>query len=170
MLHFTTIIKQFEKQGEKTGWTYIDISAKQAAILKPGNKVSFRVKGRLDDYAIEKIALLPMGDGNFIMPLNARLRKGIKKQKGADLKVHLEVDAEPVKINADFIDCLNDEPQAVQVFQALAKGHQIYFSSWIEASKTEATKAKRIAMAVNALAKGWGYPEMIRANRKEKVG
>ena len=30
------------------------------------------------------------------------------------------------------------------------------------------TKAKRIAMAVNALAKGMGFPEMLRAHKKEK--
>ncbi|HVF97457.1 MAG TPA: YdeI/OmpD-associated family protein, partial [Flavisolibacter sp.] len=53
-------------------------------------------------------------------------------------------------------------------FESLTKGHRLYFSKWIESAKTEPTKAKRIAMAVNALAKGWGYPEMMRANKKEK--
>jgi uncharacterized protein YdeI (YjbR/CyaY-like superfamily) len=64
--------------------------------------------------------------------------------------------------------CLEDETAAFTAFKALTTGHQIYFSKWIESAKTEATKAKRIAMAVNALEKGWGFPEMLRANKKEK--
>lgn len=168
MLRFITVLKKFGKQGEKTGWTYIQISEKQAAQLNPGVKTSFRVKGRLDYYDIEKIALLPMGDGSFIMPLNAIVRKNIKKQKGAEVEVSLELNKEPLQLNADFMDCLRDEPEALKTFQSLTKGHQNYFSKWIESAKTEPTRAKRIALAVNALAKGWGFPEMLRAQKKEK--
>ena len=168
MIRFSTVIKKFDKQGEKTGWTYIAITEEQATQLKPGTKTSFRVKGKLDNYLIEKVALLPMGDGSFIMPLNAAIRKGIKKQKGDEVEAQLESDNEPLNINADFMDCLHDEPQALQTFQSLAKGHQNYFSKWIESAKTAPTKAKRIAMAVNALAKGMGFPEMLRAHKKEK--
>ena len=89
MVQFTATIKQFDKQGEKTGWTYIPVSAKQADKINPGIKTSFRVKGLLDNYGIEKVALLPMGDGSFIMPLNASMRKGIKKQKGAKVQVKI---------------------------------------------------------------------------------
>ena len=168
MLRFTTVLKKFDKQGEKTGWTYVDISAKQAAQLNPGVKTSYRVKGRLDHYGIEKTALLPMGEGTFIIPLNATIRKGIKKQKGAEVEVWLEVDSAPVQVNADFMECLRDEPVALKAFDALAKGHQNYFSKWIESAKTEPTRAKRIATAVNALSKGWDFPQMMRAQKKEK--
>ena len=168
MIRFSAIIKKFNKQGEKTCWTYIQITPQQATALKPGNKTSFRVSGRLDHYAIEKLALMPMGDGSFIMPLNAAVRKGIKKQKDAVVEVEIEVDTEPIRIDPDFMSCLEDETQALKTFQALAKGHQNYFSKWIETAKTEPTKAKRIAMAVNALAKGMGFPEMLRAHKKEK--
>jgi hypothetical protein len=168
MIHFKTIIKQFAKQGEKTGWTYIEITAKQAESLNPGIRSSYRVKGRLDFYEIEKAAIMPMGDGSFIIPLNATIRKGIKKQKGAEVEARLEVDKEPIRLDTEFMECLQDEPKGLEVFQQLTKGHQNYFSKWIESAKTEHTKAKRIAMAVNALCKGWGFPEMLRANKKEK--
>jgi hypothetical protein len=169
MVYFKTIIKKFERQGEKTGWTYIEISAEQAEAINPGVRTSYRVKGRLDDYMIEKIAVLPMGNGGFIIPLNATIRKGIKKQKEATLEVHLEIDKEPIKLDAEFMDCLNDEPKALETFQQFPKGHQNYFSKWIESAKTEQTKAKRIAMAINALAKGWGFSEMLRASKKRKT-
>lgn len=167
MVQFTATIKQFDKQGEKTGWTYIEIPSDIAEKLMPGNRKGFRVKGKLDSFAINGIALLPMGQGNFILTLNADLRKGIRKKKGAMLNVKLQVDVEGYKLNEDFIDCLNDDPIAKTFFDTLAGSHRNYFSKWIDSAKTEPTKTKRIAMAVNALSKKWGFPEMIRHSRKD---
>lgn len=172
MVHFKTVIKQFQQQGEKTGWTYIEIPTEAVAELKPSTKTSFRVKGRLDAFAIEKVALLPMGGGKFILTLNAAIRKGVKKSKGAALEVWLEADASPLLVDSEFLDCLADEPLAAKTFESLTKSHQLYFSKWIESAKTEQTRTRRIAQAVNALSKGWGYPEMLRAQKsdREKLG
>jgi uncharacterized protein YdeI (YjbR/CyaY-like superfamily) len=76
--------------------------------------------------------------------------------------VKIAADNSAFQFNNDFIECLNDEPAALQYFNSLAAGHQRYFSKWIDSAKTEPTKAKRIAMAVTALARKMGYPEMIR--------
>ena len=168
MLCFTTTILRFGQQGEKSGWSYVVVTQEQANSLKPGNRQSFRVTGKIDQYPVEKIALIPMGDGSFIIPLNAVIRKAIKKQAGAEVEIKVAVDNEPVKINIDFMDCLEDEPAALTYFKTLTKGHQQYFSKWIESAKTIPTRAKRIAMAVNALSKNRGFPEMLRAHKKEK--
>jgi hypothetical protein len=165
MIQFMTTIHKFAKQGEKTGWTYIEISASQAKKLKPGTKVSFRVKGSLDAFKIKQIALIPMGEGNFIMPLNAALRKGIGKRLGDKLKVSLEADESEFAMSKDFMDCLRDDPVAHDFFETLSGSHQKYFSKWIDSAKTSLTKTKRIVMAVMALSKRQGYPEMIRANK-----
>ena len=168
MIRFTTTIHQFAQQGEKTGWTYIEIPADIAQKLKPGNKKSFRVKGKLDHYAISGIALLPMGGGSFIMAINGAMRKGIGKRKGAMLKVQLEMDTKPYQLNAEFMECLNDEPKALLFFKTLAISHQNYFSKWIESAKTETTKTKRIAQTVNALSRQQGFSEMIRGLQKNR--
>lgn len=168
MVRFSTIIKQFDEQGEKTGWMYIHIPAKTALQIKPGNKKTFRVKGTLDEYAIKRIALLPMGDGDFIMPFNATMRKGTKKRKGAAIKVALMEDKDELKPPAGLLECLRDEPKALAHFNTLAKSHQNYFGKWISDAKTEQTKTNRIAQAVNALAKGFGYGEMLRALKEER--
>ncbi len=165
-VQFAATIQRFDSKGEKTGWTYIEIPIDIAQQLKPGNKKSFRVKGKLDEFKIEGIALIPMGGGVFIMPLNADLRKGIGKRKGAMLSVKLLVDEKGFVFNKDLINCLVDEPSAKQYFETLTGSHQRYFSKWIDSAKTEPTKIKRIAMVVNALAKKMGYPEMIRASKK----
>ena len=167
MIQFTTTILKFGEQGEKTGWTYIQVPVDIARKLKPGNKKSFRVKGKLDQYAIQKIALLPMGGGDFIMALNATIRKGIRKGKGAGLRVQLEVDSAPLRINAELMTCLKDEPAAIEKFKKMPNSHQHYYSKWIETAKTEATRSKRIAMTVNAMVRGMDFGEMLRAARKE---
>jgi Domain of unknown function (DUF1905)/Bacteriocin-protection, YdeI or OmpD-Associated len=165
MVTFTTRLLKFEKQGDKTGWTYLVVSKQHAAQLKPGTKTSFRVKGKLNDYPIEMIALLPMGDGDFILPFNNTMRKGTGKKEGDSLKVQLVVDERTIKPSADFIQCLKDEPRAYAFFKTLAPSHQAYFSKWIDSAKTESTKTKRITMALIALGSGQGYGEMIRANK-----
>ena len=161
---FTTTILRFEKKGEKTGWTYIEIPADIARKLKPGNKKAFRVKGKLDNFSISKIALLPIGEGSFILPLNAAIRRGIGKRSGAMLKVQIGEDKSDFIFNPDLMACLEDEPSAVKYFEKLTGSHQRYFSKWIDTAKTDSTQAKRIAMAVNALARGLGFPEMLREN------
>lgn len=162
MVQFNSILKQFEDQGEKTGWTYIDVPAAIAQQLKPGNKKSFRVKGKLDGYVIKSVALMPMGGGDFIMAVNATMRKGVGKRKGDKVKVQLEADDKLPPLSKDLLECLQDEPGANDYFNSLPYSHRLYFSRWIESAKTEPTKAKRIAKAVTALAKQNGFGEMIR--------
>jgi hypothetical protein len=166
MITFTAKILRFAKMGEKTGWSYIEISKRQAEQLNPGCKKSFRIKGVIDHYAIEKTALLPMGSGTFILPMNAAIRKGTGKKAGDSVKVQFEVDERSLTISPDFIKCLKDDHKAYMFFKKLAKGHQNYFSKWIDSAKTIQTKTKRITMAVIALGQEQGYPEMIRANKR----
>lgn len=168
MIKFTAILKKFGVQGEKTGWTYIEVPAELAGKLKPGTKKSFRVKGKLDEHPIEQVALMPLGDGNFFMPINASMRKGIGKRQGASLKVQLEADDAAFKLNDEFIACLEDEPKALTFFQSLAPGHQRYFSNWIDSAKTDGTRAKRIAQTINAMLRSMNFGEMIRALKAEK--
>jgi hypothetical protein len=163
MVQFNTTIKKFDSQGEKTGWTYIEIPAAIAQKLNSNNKKGFRVKGKLDDYEFSMIALLPMGGGDFIMALNAAMRKGIRKQKGAIIKVKMAVDTNDIKPPEELIECLQDEPEAFKYFKSLPKGHQNYFTNWINSAKTDPTKAKRIAATLNALNKKWDFGQMMRA-------
>jgi hypothetical protein len=168
MIHFTATIKKFGNQGEKTGWSYIEIPAAIAQQLKPNCRQSFRVKGKMDDYHFVQTSLLPMGAGNFIIPLNATIRKNIHKGVGATLAISINEDASPFEYNADFMACLEDDPDAFAYFRTLPGSHQKYFSKWIDSAKTEPTKAKRIAQAVTALARGQGYAEMIRSLKGQK--
>lgn len=168
MVRFTTTIKKFDKQGEKTGWSYIEVPADMAAKIKKGEKKSYRVKGKFDNHKITGVSLLPMGGGTFIIPLNAAIRKGIGKRVGAMLKVELEEDKAAFRFNKDFMECLADEPTAIVFFKTLNGSHQRYFSKWIDSAKTDTTRAKRIAQAVTALFKKMGYQEMMRSRNADQ--
>lgn len=167
MVHFKTIIKKFGQQGEKTGWTYIDIPANIAAKLLAGNKKSFRVKGMLDELPIKKVALIPMGEGDFIMALNAGVRKSLRKRKGDNLSVMLEVDKEPIEPQPELLACLEDEPAALEGFNSLKGSHRNYYINWIDAVKSDAAKAKRIMAVVNAMLKGYDFAQMLRSMKKD---
>ncbi|MFI5137402.1 MAG: YdeI/OmpD-associated family protein [Sphingobacteriales bacterium] len=168
MIEFNTIILQFAEQGEKTGWRYIAITADMAQQLKPGNKRPFRVRGMLDGFAINGIALMPMGDGTFVMPLKAEIRKRIHKNAGAMLHVCIEEDTGyKVEVPDDLQECFDFEPEAFDFFNSLPKSHRDYFIKWIDGAKTSETRAKRIVNTVNAMLRKWNYGQMLRAMRKE---
>jgi len=167
MVEFNTIILQFASQGEKTGWTYIDIPADIAQQLKPGNKKSFRVKGILDALAVSGMAVMPMGEGNFIMALNAQVRRGIHKHTGAMLQVRLEVDNDyKVEVPDELKECFDFETDALAFFNTLSKSHRDYFLKWINDAKTSETRAKRIVNTVNAMLRRWSFNQMGREMRK----
>ena len=168
MIRFSATILKFGEMGEKTGWSYITISAQQAKELKHNSKKSFRVKGKLDDVGINAVALMPMGDGSFIMALKADIRKALKKQKGATIKVQIEKDETVFTISPLFAQCLHDEPKAWTYFNQLPKSHQKYYDNWINTAKTEETKVRRIAKAITALSRNMHYGEMIRSLKEEK--
>lgn len=168
MIIFNTLILQFAEQGEKTGWSYIEIPADIAQKLKPGNKKSFRVRGFLDGVAVAGMALMPMGEGDFIMALKAEVRKAIHKNAGAMLQVSIEEDTDyKIDVPADLQECFDFEPEALDFFNSLAKSHREYFIKWIDSAKTNETRAKRIVNTVNAMLQKWSYNEMGRAMRKD---
>jgi hypothetical protein len=170
MIRFTTKILQFGEMGEKTGWTYIRVPAALAGKLMPGNKKSFRVKGKLDELVVEKVALLPMGEGDFIMALKANIRKTLRKQKGDSLRVELEVDKAVIKPPKDLMECLSDEPEALAYFSSLPKSHQNYFGNWVREAKTEGTRTKRLVSVVTAMTRRLSFSEMLRARTDDREG
>lgn len=168
MTEFEATIKRFQQKGDKTGWTFVEVPAAMATTLKPGCKKAFRVSGFLDNHPIDRVALVPMGEGNFILAINAAMRKGIQKSIGMSIIIKLKLDERELKPPTDFVSCLKDEPDAFGYFNTLPKSHQLYFGRWIDSAKTDATRIKRIAKAVSALARRMGFSEMLREGKTVK--
>lgn len=167
MIQFKTILDKFGEKGEKSGWTYFMVPSHLAQELNPGVKKGYRVKGFIDNFPIKMVALLPMGDGDFIIPFNDKYKKGTAKKEGATIEVTLELDTDEFEISPDLIDCLSDDSIAEEAFNKMPKSHQKYYSNWIESAKTLETKSKRIAQSVFGLANGMDYGQMFRHFKKK---
>lgn len=160
---------QFREQGEKTGWTYFEIPADITEQLNPGVKKSYRVKGQMDAYEFSGVALIPMGDGSFIIPFNAAMRKATGKRKGDEVFVRLQLDTEEKELDDALIQCLQEDPASWERFSSLPKGHQRYYSNWIASAKTEATKADRLMKTLFAMQNQMDYGQMLRHFKAQKL-
>ncbi|MBK8954404.1 MAG: DUF1905 domain-containing protein [Saprospiraceae bacterium] len=168
MIKFQTIIRKFDKKGEKTGWTYAEISLDIAQQINPGIKTSYRVKGFLDQHPVEGLSILPMGGGNFILPLNAAMRKLLHKKAGERINLELMPDSSAYQLHPELLEALESDPKAIAHFNTLSKSHRNYFSKWIETAKTPETRFKRIEACFFAMLKKQGYPEMMREKKLNK--
>lgn len=114
---------------------------------------------------------MPMGNGSFIMALNASMRKGTHKKKGAMLEAQLIVDKDSLTAPPEFLECLEDEPKAKAFFEQLKPSHRNYYIKWLGGVKGEMAVAKRMAQAVDALAKGYdfvGLHQSLKAEREKR--
>lgn len=164
MIEFHASLEKFGANKDKTGWTYVIIPEIQAQKLSK-QKTSFRIKGTIDQLKIKQVAILPAGDGNFILAINAGMRKHILKKPGEEVILKIALDKSELLPDQDFMDCLYEVPQAVKKFESLPKSHQNYYTKWIQSAKTVNTKANKIAMAVDALSRGLHFGEMLREKK-----
>ncbi|MES2477705.1 MAG: YdeI/OmpD-associated family protein [Bacteroidota bacterium] len=162
MISFKATIHKYGEQGEKTGWTYIEVPLDASEELNPGVRKSYRVKGFLDKHPINGVALIPSGGGIFIIPVNAAMRKAIAKKEGAMLMVKLALDTLPYELNKLLVECLHEAPNASKAFYKMPRSHQNYYSKWVDSAKTDATKEKRIVLIITSLERGLSYGEMLR--------
>ena len=166
MITFDAEIERFEKMGEKTGWTFVHIPAAVAQQIKAGCKMSFRVKGWLDEVPVEGLALTPMGEGNFILALKADLRRKLRKEQGASLRLQLEEHKDFIVGTPEDLElCLMEERHCLDNFMALPQSHRHYFINWLNTAKTETTRVKRLTMIVRAMDLHQNFQEMIRGNK-----
>lgn len=169
MVSFKVEIEKFDANGEKTGWSYVFIPHALADQIKPGERRSIRVKGTIDGVSISGMSLMPMGEGDFIMALNAKLRRQLKKEAGAVVNLCLEHHADfKIEMPEDLEICLAQEEGLLECFMSFPKSHQNYYIVWLNTAKTEATRTKRIVMIMDAMAKKYNFGQMLRSAQKEK--
>jgi Domain of unknown function (DUF1905)/Bacteriocin-protection, YdeI or OmpD-Associated len=167
---FERTLDRFGAQGEKTGWVNIIIPAELAQQLHATDRKSFRVKGTLDALPIAQVALIPMGEGDYVLPVNAAMRKAIRKPVGATVRLALSKDDRAFEMDADLVACIEDDPAAQAFFTSLAPSHQRYFSKWVSEAKTDATRTKRLAQVVEGLSRSMDFGSMVRYFRTRKDG
>lgn len=141
-----------QKYPGKGGWTYAAIH--EILQDKHSHFGWVKVKGNIDDYHFKNYRLMPMGNGQLFLPVNAAVRKLIGKKAGDWVKVVLYADHDPVEIPTTFLECLQDEPKAHQQFLNYTDGEKKAMIDWIEAAKKTSTQTERIVQTITALLKG----------------
>ena len=166
MITFNAEIEKFETNGEKTGWSYVFIPQEIAEQIKPNNRREIRIKGFIDDVAVNGVCMMPVKHDGFILPLKKALRKALRKESGTPVTLNLEFDADfKIEMPDDLEVCLADEEELLDRFLAMPKSHQNYYINWLNTAKTEPTRTKRLVMIVNAMFNGLDFGAMLRGAR-----
>lgn len=168
MHSFTAIIQKYASWGEKSGWTYVDVPKDVLIKLKLKSKKEFRVKGFMDDVEISRMPCFPVGEGNYILTLNAGLRKKLGKKHGAMLQVKITTDKSGAPTSEDLLACLEDDQVAKAQFESMTPSHQNYFHNHILTAKTIATRTKRVLHTLQAMHRKQDFGEMIRSHQAQK--
>ena len=163
MVSFLAVI---QPQQNSIGWVHILLPNHVVLQLQIQHKKSFSVKGFIDDLPIKQLALLPAGNGDYYLPLNATIRKKLNKSYGNTVQLLLAVDTEKYTIPAYITESIMYEPTAHLFFETLPTGHKNYFAKWIDAATHIDTKTKRLQMTIEALLQQQGFGQMIRNNKK----
>ncbi len=159
MIRFSAKLKKQNKPG---GWTYLIVSAALIHKLKPGKK-SFRVKGTFNQLPFKRVTLLSLGNGSYLLPFNASMRKGTGKKEGDKVAVVMALDQSKPKLSPDLLQCLKEDTVAMGYFKTLTPFFQRLYSSWIESAKTSQTKTRRLVALVYSLSQKQGYQEVMKA-------
>ncbi|MCU4156660.1 DUF1905 domain-containing protein [Carboxylicivirga sp. A043] len=140
-------LQKFEGKG---GWTYAEILE-----IEPDKHSWFnwiKVHGFIDECEIKHARLMPIGNGNMMLPVKAAIRKAIGKQAGDIVHIKLYPDNLPTDIPQDIIECFEmEDGRLVEAFNQETANQQQEIVTWIYEAKKEDTKARRIVKLMDYL-------------------
>lgn len=152
-LPFTSKTYQLQRFCGKGGWTYAIIPEIKQAANNPFGWVV--VKGWIDDFELKQVKLMPLGNGQLFLPVNASIRNKIHKSAGDIVFIELSFDDSLVEIPKELLACFSEEPKHVlETFLSFTQGQQKSYIDWIYAAKKEETKVLRMAKTIERVTAG----------------
>jgi hypothetical protein len=120
-----------------------------------GSAAQVSVQGTVNGFAFRS-SIFPVGDGSHILMVDRQMRDGARAKEGDLLSVSMEVDGDPhtIDIPADFQRALKRKKAAQAFFDQLPPSHQRAYIESIVESKSDETRSKRIAQAIQILSAG----------------
>lgn len=96
---------------------------------------------------------MPIRDGGLFLPIKAEIRKKTGKQEGDQVRIILYADEQnaPIATPEDLLLCLQDEPEAYQIYMSYTATERKAFLDWIREATHDDTRVKRIARAIDML-------------------
>jgi hypothetical protein len=91
--------------------------------------------------------------GRFLLPLSAENRQAAGVAAGDEVEVDVELDTQPreVEVPPDLAAALCAAPDAAAAFDRLPYSHRLRWVLSVEDAKTQQTRQRRVAKAVEAL-------------------
>lgn len=133
---------KIEKFSSKGGWTYVLFPH-----LEPNKKAPFgwrNVFGTIDNLVIENYNLQPFGNGQLFLPLNAQIRKSLKKDVGENVTIKLFETKLTIEDIAEIVNCFKTDEKAFSRWQKMSDANKSKTLHHIFRAKNEDEKAQRI--------------------------
>lgn len=147
LVNRTYLLEKFPGKG---GWTFAVIPE-----IKPDPHAWFgwiSVRGTIDDIELPRCKLMPKGNGQLFLPVNAAMRKKLKKQSGDTVQIALFAAEEPPILPQEIRDCFDFEPpELLETFNRLSTDEQHALLNPIMLARQSETKARKILDMMNHL-------------------
>jgi flagellar biosynthesis regulator FlaF len=92
----------------------------------------------------------------FMLGLTQEIRKKIGKDFGDLIEITVEKDEaeRTIEIPTDFLEAMNNNPEAVKTYESLSFTNKKIYVAWITEAKRTETRADRVEKAVAMLSEG----------------
>jgi hypothetical protein len=141
-----------EKFPGKGGWTFVRLPEIKTPSGKPlgWDKVCVI----FDEHEVSEMGLLSLGNGQRFLPVKAEIRKLIGKQAGDQIRLQIFARTIELNIRAEFLLCIEDDPEALKHFQSWKEQEREKYISWIEQGQSTEQQIERMAQAIDRIAAG----------------
>ena len=94
--------------------------------------------------------------GEFLLGLNRAVREAAGVESGDIVEVAIELDQAPreVEVPKALADALAEDAQAIASFEYLSYTHRKEYARWIGEARSEETRQRRVAQALERLRQG----------------
>lgn len=154
---------KMQKMGE---WVVVITPIDVRKVFGTGSYV--RIKGTVDGYAFNDVALMPMRTGEHMMPIRFDIRKAIRKKIGDTVQITLEQDFEGLKIANELLEALEASEEAKKMFDAIPPSHKRMYTRHINDSKRQETRDARAVKIVLDLEKRF-FEKGLPVKKKKKI-
>jgi hypothetical protein len=140
-------------KGPGGAWTYLPIPFDVNQFF--GSKARLSVAGTINGFPFRN-SLMPEGDGTHSMMVGKELQAGANARAGDLVSVSLEPDTKErtISIPQELEAALTEHRLAASVFNSMTYSQKKEYVDWILNAKQAATKASRVAKALDMLAVG----------------
>ena len=138
-----------EKFPGKGGWIYVKFPGE--LIVTGQSFVMMKVSGAIDHYTFEGKFLQFMGNGFVFLPVAKPIRKAIGKEVGDEVDIKFYREEIPDKIPQELIECLDDDPGKLDLFNKLSVADQKQWIFYIYSVDDPDVKSSRIIKLLDSL-------------------